>query len=256
MGALQLLVGAVLAVAGAVVAQAQDFGGRLVYPVQAGRGGVGAVLARPVLVDVIAEVYHDVGLGDCHGPVHVEETGLEVSARYHGQLHAAGLAASGQGFGFAYHRLGPGALVTEAVVIFLVGSEAGHVYHGRIVGGGGGQHRAAGHQRGKGGRFGYFPVQSGIAGFVVGVGVARPQDNAGGRGVEAGHTFPEAKVAGVLDIGVVGSVFTGGEQRGQQRDAAREQRRITNELPATDFVVFRHYESRVRYSAKVKTTCC
>ena len=83
-GALELLVAAVLAVAGAVVAEAQNFGGRLVHPVQGRRAAGGAVLARAVLVDVVAEVHHGIGVGGGHGPVHVEETGLKIGARHHG----------------------------------------------------------------------------------------------------------------------------------------------------------------------------
>ena len=216
---LQVGIGPVLGMARAVVGQAQDLVGRLGQAAQRRRVARG-VAALAVFVEVVAQVHGGVQVAAPGGiGVHVEVAGRVVGAREHGQLHL-GHAARGQGAGASRGRGGLEGL--EAVVVGGGGLQARGVHLDRVVARGAGAHLAARHDAGEGGVAGHLPLHGDLGTEVGGRRDARPEHDAVGQRVAAGHAVRELYGGCVSVAAATGRQGQGAQRGGAQRDLPHE----------------------------------
>ena len=180
----------------------------------------GAVLARGVLVEVVAEVDHRVEVvAPREVPVGGEVPGLQVRAGHHAEAQV--VRARGRGGG------GPGApdrarepLVEEPVVVRGPRAEPGRLeLHGVVAAGARGE-RARGHHVGEAAVAGDLPAHgharaaTGAGGRVGGRREPGPQDDAGGVRVAGGDAVAEVAVARGGRLGGLGVAEAEGQRAG------------------------------------------
>ncbi len=214
---LQVGVGAVLLEADPVIGQRDDLGGRLRHAPQGARVLRG-IAAGGVFVDVVAQVQADIDIVEPGGiGVHVEVAGRVVRAAEHGKAHARD-AARRERLGTPHRR--ELAVAAEAVEIAAVGRQAGGIHFDREVAGAAGAQAARGHRTRKVARLRDLPADIDVGG--AGGRDARPQDDAVGQRIAAGHAMREA------DGAVVAVTAAGRERERRHGDGAEGEG--TNEI--------------------------